>query len=160
MVKAVRALERAVALDPSYAAAHAWLAYWHLFLVGQGWVKDRETPVRRAGELAELGLADQDGTCDIPIMVLNVVYPLVPDEILAFVADKRAVLVLEEGQPEYIEQELATMLRRRDIATPLHGKDFVQQAGELGVEAIAVGQQLYGLLDEVSEMVFNMVKWC
>ena len=30
-----------------------------------------------------------------------------------FCAGKRAVLVLEEGQPEFIEQEIATMLRRR-----------------------------------------------
>jgi indolepyruvate ferredoxin oxidoreductase alpha subunit len=30
---------------------------------------------------------------------------------------KRAVLILEEGQPEYIEQEIATLLRRRDLQT-------------------------------------------
>ena len=52
-MEAGRLLERAVDLARDYATAHAWLAYWHLFLVGQGWVTDRETPVRRAGELAE-----------------------------------------------------------------------------------------------------------
>lgn len=80
--------------------------------------------------LAELGLADQDGTCDIPIMVLNVVYPLVPDEILEFAADKRAVLVLEEGQPEYIENEIGTILRRGKSAAILAGKDILPMAGE------------------------------
>jgi TolB-like protein/Tfp pilus assembly protein PilF len=53
------ALERAVALDRDYAAAHAWLAYWHLFLVGQGWTASADPPLprdvamRRAGALAE-----------------------------------------------------------------------------------------------------------
>ena len=50
--------------------------------------------------------------------MLNVVYPLVPEEITAFCAGKRAVLVLEEGQPEFIEQDIATMLRRADVCRP------------------------------------------
>jgi indolepyruvate ferredoxin oxidoreductase alpha subunit len=52
---------------------------------------------------------------------------------------KRAVLVVEEGQPEYIEQDMATLLRRRDIQTPLHGKDMLPSAGEYGVEVLAGG---------------------
>ncbi len=47
------ALQRAVALDPDYAAAHAWWACWHLFLVGQGWSEDRPAAMARAGALAE-----------------------------------------------------------------------------------------------------------
>jgi len=46
-------LEEAVRAAPDFAAAHAWLAYWHLFLVGQGWVRDRRASMQRAGELAE-----------------------------------------------------------------------------------------------------------
>lgn len=46
-------LERAVALDPGYAAAHAWWAYWHIFLVGQGWTTQRDAAMASAGELAE-----------------------------------------------------------------------------------------------------------
>ena len=38
--------------------------------------------------------------------------------------------MVEEGQPEYIEQEIATLLRRRDIQTRLHGKDLLPAAGE------------------------------
>ncbi len=86
--------------------------------------------------LQQFDLADAFGDTAVSLLVLNVTYPLVPDQLIEFCAGKRAVLLIEEGQPEYIEQELATMLRRRNIATPLHGKDFVQQAGELGVEAI------------------------
>ena len=40
-------------MEPDYAAAHAWYAYWFNFLVGQGWAADPETALTRAGELAE-----------------------------------------------------------------------------------------------------------
>ena len=86
-----------------------------------------------------LGLANAFGECDIPMLVLNVTYPLVPDQIIDFCQGKRAVLVVEEGQPEYIEQDIATQLRRRGIPTPLHGKDMLPGAGEYNVEAITIG---------------------
>jgi indolepyruvate ferredoxin oxidoreductase alpha subunit len=89
--------------------------------------------------LQQFGLADAFGELDIPTLVLNVTSPLVPDQIANFCMGKRAVLVLEEGQPEYIEQEIATLLRRRDIQTPLHGKDLLPMGGEYTVEVIAAG---------------------
>jgi DNA-binding SARP family transcriptional activator len=46
-------LAAALAIEPGNAAAHAWWAYWHLFLVGQGWAGDPVAATRRAGELAE-----------------------------------------------------------------------------------------------------------
>ena len=46
-------LDQAVAADPDQASAHAWYAYWHLFLVGQGWASDPDAASRRAGELAD-----------------------------------------------------------------------------------------------------------
>ncbi len=48
-------LERAVALDPGSAAAHAWLAYWHIFLVGQGWNAAAEPPLARDTAMARAG---------------------------------------------------------------------------------------------------------
>ena len=89
--------------------------------------------------LTELGLCDATGNSDIPIKVLNVVYPLVPDEILAFTADKRAVLVLEEGQPEYIENEIGTILRRAKSDVTLAGKDILPMAGEYTSEVMSTG---------------------
>jgi indolepyruvate ferredoxin oxidoreductase, alpha subunit len=89
--------------------------------------------------LQHCGLADTFGTTDVELLVLNVTYPLAPDQITAFCAGKRAVLVVEEGQPEYIEQDIATTLRRRDIQTPLHGKDLLPMGGEYTVEVIAAG---------------------
>jgi len=80
--------------------------------------------------LQMLGLADNFGNARLPILALNVVYPLVPEEIHAFCAGKRAVLLLEEGMPEFIEQDIATTLRRADVQTKLHGKDLLLMAGE------------------------------
>ena len=89
--------------------------------------------------LQQFGLADAFGETKIPLLVLNVTYPLVPDQLKDFCVGKRAVLMVEEGQPEYIEQELATLLRRADIQTPLHGKDMLPHAGEYTAEALAGG---------------------
>jgi indolepyruvate ferredoxin oxidoreductase, alpha subunit len=89
--------------------------------------------------LQQLELADAFGESDIPLLVLNVTCPLVPEQIAAFCTGKRGVLVVEEGQPEYIEQEIATILRRRDIQAKLHGKDLLPAAGEYTVEVLTQG---------------------
>lgn len=89
--------------------------------------------------LQQFGLCDAFGQTEIPILVLNVTYPLVPEQVAEFALGKRAVLVVEEGQPEYIEQEIATFLRRRDINTRLHGKDMLPSGGEYSVEVVAGG---------------------
>jgi indolepyruvate ferredoxin oxidoreductase, alpha subunit len=80
--------------------------------------------------LERLGLADIYGKTDVPIYVLNVTYPLIQDEFLKFAKGKDAVLVVEEGQPEFIEQSLATMLNRAQSRVRLYGKDLLPMAGE------------------------------
>jgi indolepyruvate ferredoxin oxidoreductase alpha subunit len=80
--------------------------------------------------LQRLGLADLYGNTDIPVYCLNVTYPLVPEEFLEFCYGKKAVLVVEEGQPEFIEQALSTCMLRAQIETRLHGKDIFPMAGE------------------------------
>jgi indolepyruvate ferredoxin oxidoreductase, alpha subunit len=80
--------------------------------------------------LERLGLADVYGRSKIPLYVMNVAYPVVPAELTRFCAGKRAVLLVEEGQPNFIEQNLATVLRQADLQTALHGKDFLAPAGE------------------------------
>jgi indolepyruvate ferredoxin oxidoreductase alpha subunit len=84
--------------------------------------------VLRALEL--LGLADPFGQSRVPLYVLNVTYPLVDAELTQFCAGKRAVLVVEEGQPEFIEQAIHTTLRRADLQTKIFGKDVLPMAGE------------------------------
>jgi len=50
-------LRRAVQLEPDYAAAHAWHAYWHIFYVGQSWSNNEEADLLEAGRLAERAIA-------------------------------------------------------------------------------------------------------
>jgi indolepyruvate ferredoxin oxidoreductase alpha subunit len=89
--------------------------------------------------LARLDLADMFGKSRIPLLVLNVVYPLVPEEIREFCAGKRAVLVVEEGHPEYIEEAINSELRRADIQTRVIGKDVLPKAGEYASDVLLKG---------------------
>jgi DNA-binding SARP family transcriptional activator/TolB-like protein len=50
-------LEAALRVDPNNVDALAWFAYWHLFLVGQGWANDPDAAVARAGTLADSAVA-------------------------------------------------------------------------------------------------------
>ena len=89
--------------------------------------------------LARLGLADLFGASRIPICVLNVAYPLVPQEIAGFCAAKRAVLVIEEGYPDYVEQQINVELRRAGIETRVLGKGCLPRAGEYTTEVLLNG---------------------
>jgi indolepyruvate ferredoxin oxidoreductase, alpha subunit len=89
--------------------------------------------------LGRLELADLFGTTLIPVYVLNVVYPLVPEELHAFCNGKRAVLVVEEGSPDYIEQQINVELRRADIKTRVLGKGPLPATGEYTSEVLIGG---------------------
>jgi indolepyruvate ferredoxin oxidoreductase, alpha subunit len=97
--------------------------------------------------LERLGLADMFGASRVPMLILNVVYPLVPEELTAFCAGKRAVLVVEEGHPEYIEDALNVELRRADLQTRVLGKGPLPKAGEYTAEVMLSG--LAAFLSEV-----------
>jgi indolepyruvate ferredoxin oxidoreductase, alpha subunit len=89
--------------------------------------------------LERVGLADVFGAPRIPLLVLNVVYPLVSEEIRTFCASKRAVLVVEEGSPAYIEDAVNVELRRADIQTQVLGKGPLPQAGEYSSDVLLEG---------------------
>ncbi len=89
--------------------------------------------------LARLDLADLYGGSRIPIYVLNVAYPLVPDEVKDFCIGKRAVLVVEEGSPEYVEQQVNMILRGVDISTRVLGKGCLARSGDYNSEALLRG---------------------
>jgi indolepyruvate ferredoxin oxidoreductase, alpha subunit len=80
--------------------------------------------------LQQLGLADVYGNSAVPLYIMNVAYPMIDDEVVDFCVGKKAVLMVEEGAPEYIEQSLHTLLRRRDIQTRVSGKDVLPLGGE------------------------------
>src|SRR6476661_5114245 len=89
--------------------------------------------------LERMELADVFGVSRIPVLVLNVVYPLVPEELRAFCAGKSAVLVVEEGYPDYIEQAVNVELRRADINTRVLGKGLLPNAGEYASDVLLEG---------------------
>lgn len=86
-----------------------------------------------------LGASDAFGRTRVPTYVMNVTYPVVDSEIVEFCAGKRAVIMVEEGQPDYIEQNLHAVLRRADVPTVLHGKDMLAAAGEYTTQVVTRG---------------------
>jgi indolepyruvate ferredoxin oxidoreductase alpha subunit len=86
--------------------------------------------------LQQFGLADVFGNSAIPMLVLNVTCPLVPDQIDGFCRDKEGVLLFEEGQPDYLEQEISSLLRKRASQVNLHGKDWLPMGGEYNAQAM------------------------
>ena len=53
--------------------------------------------------LQTLGLADVFGVCACRLYCMNVTYPMVPDEIVDFCKKQKIHLIVEEGQPAFIE---------------------------------------------------------
>jgi indolepyruvate ferredoxin oxidoreductase alpha subunit len=88
----------------------------------------------RALEL--LGRADVFGRSRIPLLVLNVIHPLVPEQVVDFLEGKRHVLVLEEGMPNFIEQELKALAYDRALSVRIEGKDTVAAQGEYVPEVV------------------------
>jgi tetratricopeptide (TPR) repeat protein len=60
-IDAGKLLEEAVAREPSYAPAHAWLAHWHMLSLGQGWTDDRAATLRRMRAHADRALSLDPG---------------------------------------------------------------------------------------------------
>ncbi|QQX86968.1 indolepyruvate ferredoxin oxidoreductase subunit alpha [Cupriavidus necator] len=105
--------------------------------------------------LEQLGLADVFGESKIPLYVMNVAYPLIDSEWERFCAGKRAVLVLEEGQPNFIEQNAANILRMAGATAALHGKDLLPLAGEYNTATVLKGLRAfleqYGKIEPLPE---------
>jgi indolepyruvate ferredoxin oxidoreductase alpha subunit len=89
--------------------------------------------------LERLGLADVFGESKIPLYILNVTYPLVPEEFTQFAAGKRAILIIEEGQPEFIEQAASLFFRQADVQTRIVGKGPLPMAGEYTGAVVIAG---------------------
>ncbi len=93
--------------------------------------------------LERLGLADVYGRSQVPLYVMNVAYPVIPGEVLRFCEGKRAVLLVEEGQPNFIEQNIASLLRQADCTAALHGKDMLAVAGEYTTAEVLKGARAF-----------------
>jgi indolepyruvate ferredoxin oxidoreductase alpha subunit len=93
--------------------------------------------------LERLGMADVYGNSLIPLYVMNVAYPVVDSEVLRFCEGKRAVLMVEEGQPNFIEQNIALVLRQAGLTAALHGKDLLPMAGEYTAAELLKGVRAF-----------------
>ncbi|MEK7849087.1 MAG: thiamine pyrophosphate-dependent enzyme, partial [Chloroflexota bacterium] len=77
-----------------------------------------------------LGEADLFGRGTCSILALNVIHPLVPDEIADFLRDKEQVLVVEEGSPNLIEEQVRSIAQQEGLPTRICGKDVLPRHGE------------------------------
>ncbi|HRY05266.1 MAG TPA: indolepyruvate ferredoxin oxidoreductase subunit alpha, partial [Beijerinckiaceae bacterium] len=93
--------------------------------------------------LQYLGLSDAYGRTQVPLYVMNVTYPVIEDELEAFCRDKDHVIVVEEGQPEYIEQAVNTALRRRKVSARVRGKDILPMAGDYTSQVLLDGLRAF-----------------
>jgi len=107
--------------------------------------------------LQDLGLADIWGKTRIPLYVMNVTYPLIDDEIVAFCEGKSAVLMVEEGQPDYIEQALHKILRKGDVGAKIYGKDVLPMAGEYTAAVLRDGVRGF-LLNAAPDVLPDQVR--
>jgi indolepyruvate ferredoxin oxidoreductase, alpha subunit len=85
-----------------------------------------------------LGAADGAGRSPIPLLVLNAIHPLVPEQLVDFLRGKRRVLVVEEGMPNFIERELAALAHDENLDVEIHGKDVFSPHGEY-IPALVLG---------------------
>ena len=83
-----------------------------------------------------LGHGDVYGRSRVPLLVLNVIHPLVPDQLAGFLEGKERVLVVEEGMPNFIETELKALAYDRGLGVKIHGKDMVAAPGEYVPEVV------------------------
>ncbi len=74
---------------------------------------------------------------------MNVAYPVVDAEIERFCRNKRAILVIEEGQPNFIEQNLASIFLQAGLTTTLHGKSMLPMAGEYDTATVLAGVRMF-----------------
>jgi indolepyruvate ferredoxin oxidoreductase alpha subunit len=110
----------------------------HLGIVMQGGLWN--TTVRG---LHALGLADVHGRTAVPLLVLNVLHPTAPEELTGFLRGKRHVLVVEEGMPNYLEQELKALAHEAKLDVAIHGKDLMSPHGEYGPQLVITGLQRF-----------------
>ena len=104
--------------------------------------------------LGLLGLAGIDGTTRVPLYVMNVTYPLIDDELAAFARGKKALLIVEEGQPAFIEPALHAILRKAKIDTLVFGKDPLPLAGEYTTAVLLQGIRTF-IADNQRSLLVN-----
>jgi indolepyruvate ferredoxin oxidoreductase, alpha subunit len=93
--------------------------------------------------LARLGLADAFGNSEIPLHVLNVIHPLVPEQITGFLEDKDSVLIIEEGHPAFIEEQIRSIVQQTGLVCAVYGKNVIPSSGEYITSVVRAGIATY-----------------
>lgn len=93
--------------------------------------------------LSRLGHGDVFGKSDIALLVLNVVHPLVPEQITDFLADKDSVLIVEEGHPAFIEDQIRAIIQQAGQACVVYGKNVIPTSGEYVTPVVRAGIATY-----------------
>lgn len=86
-----------------------------------------------------LGEADAYGRTPHEVLCLNVIHPLIPEEVVGFLRTKRAILIVEEGMPNLLEHQVRALAQEHRLPLDLSGKDLLPQAGEYKPEVIIDG---------------------
>lgn len=89
--------------------------------------------------LEAAGLSNIYGEPSIPLLVLNVTHPLAPKQIENFCVGKKSILIVEEGQPDFLEQAIGQILRKADLNTRIFGKDVLPMGGEYTQRVLGEG---------------------
>ena len=104
-----------------------------------------------------VGLADLFGNSKVPIYCMNVTYPQVPEEIVDFCKGRKSVLIVEEGQPAYIEDAVRATLHRHEVdGVKVMGKGLFPMAGEYTGEVVLGGVAGFLNLEKEFESVKNL----
>ena len=86
-----------------------------------------------------LGAADAYGASRVSLLLMNALHPIVPEEVLGFVRGKRQVLIVEEGMPNYLEQQIKALAYESGLGAAIHGKDMLSPHGEYVPELVLRG---------------------
>jgi indolepyruvate ferredoxin oxidoreductase alpha subunit len=79
------------------------------------------------------GLARQ---MEVPMLALRALYPLVVEEVVEFVEGKKEVVIVEEGWPAILEDQIRGILQKAGCGVTLIGKDDLELTGELKPSAL------------------------
>jgi adenylate cyclase len=125
--EALRLLERAIALDPDYAHAHAWKAC----TLGQsyvyGWCDDREATVEQVVDELRIALALDDNDSDVHRILAAVNLAAYHDHEKAFYHQERALSLNPNDDLIVVQQgEILTWLGR-----PEEGIEWIRKAMSL-----------------------------
>jgi TolB-like protein/DNA-binding SARP family transcriptional activator len=102
-----RLFGEAIERQPGYAAALAWLAYWHVLRVGQGWSANPAADTARADELATRGV-EYDATEPMALAVHGHIASYLHKNFdLAFTRFKAALDINPNSAPAWLWQAAA-----------------------------------------------------